>query len=250
MFGTITLYTVIYSTLNMRLRPESIASTSSLAPLSSGISAPDPRTINHAARYMIIYPTIYVLCTLPLAAGRMAAMTGHIVPYWYYCIAGAAITSCGWLDVLLYAFTRRVLVFSDAAPPIDECGLETFGIFYSPEEFWSVRTVVEGGVLVDPTVSTRRRKQHTRNVSRDGSSRYGIQGQDGIMDDTFDIAMPGSITTKTTITVTTEPRIVPLGESTDEHSRPAIRSSSKPDHTPFERSVANTTTRHDGGKGA
>jgi hypothetical protein len=233
MFGTIMLYTIIYSTLNTRLRPESIASTSSLAPLSPRISAPDPQTINRAARYMIIYPTIYVLCTLPLAAGRMAAMTGHAIPYWYYCIAGAAITSCGWLDVLLYAFTRRVIIFSDAPPPIDECGLETFGIFHSPEEFWSVRTIVEGGVLVDPTVSTRRRKQHKR---------------DGVMDDTFDIAIPGSITTKTTITVTTEPRIVPLGESTCELPGLAVRSVSKSDHTPSERSVANTTTRSEDGK--
>jgi hypothetical protein len=107
---------------------------------------------------MIIYPIIYVLCKLPLAAGRMAAMTGHIIQYWYYCIAGAAITSCDWLEVLLYAVTRWVLVFSEAPPPIDESGIETFGIFHSPEEFWSMQAVVEGGVLVDPTISTLRRQ--------------------------------------------------------------------------------------------
>ena len=148
MFGTITLYTIIFSTLSIRRRPESIASTSSLAPLSSQLPASDPRTINRAARYMIIYPTIYVSCPLPLAAGRIATMTGHVIPYWYYCIAGAAITSCGWLDVLLYAFALRILVFSDAPPPTDECGNEAFGIFHKIEEFWSVTTVVEGGGLV------------------------------------------------------------------------------------------------------
>jgi hypothetical protein len=236
MFGTVVLYTIIYSALNTRLRPDSIASTTSLAPLSAQVSAPDPRTINRAARYMIIYPTIYVLCTLPLAAGRMVAMTGHVIPYWYYCIAGAAITSCGWLDVVLYALTRRVLVFSDAPPPIDEYGLETFGVFHSPEEFWSVRTVVEGGVLVDPTVSTRRRERHKEPLSKDGC----IQSPRGVMDDTFDIAMPGSISTKTTITVTTEPRMLALRESTVELPGLAIKPPTKSGDAASERAVRPT----------
>lgn len=245
MFGTIMLYTVIYAILNTRLRPPSIVSISSRTPLSCPALPPDPRTINHAARYMIIYPIIYVLCTLPLAAGRMAAMTGHLIPYWYYCIAGAAITSCGWLDVLFYAFTRRVLVFSDAPPPIDECGIETFGFFHSPGEFWSVRTVVEGGVLVDPTTSTRRRKLATNHLSRDGCA----QSQDGVVDDAFDIAIPGSITTKTTITITTEPRFMPVRESTGEPSCHTIRPAIKPGHTRCERSVVKDRTADEHGPG-
>jgi hypothetical protein len=244
MFGTVVLYTIIYSALNTRLRPDSIASTTSLAPLSTQVSAPDPRTINRAARYMVIYPTIYVLCTLPLAAGRMVAMTGHVIPYWYYCIAGAAITSCGWLDVVLYALTRRVLVFSDAPPPIDEYGLETFGIFHSPEEFWSVRIVVEGGVLVDPTVSTRRRERHKEPLFKDGC----IQSPRGAMDDTFDIAMPGSISTKTTLTVTTEPRMLALRESTVELPGPAIKPTTKSGDAASERGVTYTTRGHEEGK--
>lgn len=48
---------------------------------------------------MVLYPVVYTICTLPLAAGRMAAMTGVIVPYAYYSLAGAAIT-CG-LESLL-----------------------------------------------------------------------------------------------------------------------------------------------------
>jgi len=147
-----------------------------------------------------------VLYTLPLAAGRTVAMTGQVIPHWCYCIAGAAVTSYGRLDVLIDAFTHHVFVFSDAPPPIDECGIESFGIFHSLEDFWNVRTVVEGGVLVDPTVSTRRRKHDQKIVSGDGRSRYEPRSQDGVMDDTFDLARPGTITTKTTVIVTTEPR--------------------------------------------
>jgi hypothetical protein len=82
MFGTTCLYIIMYSTLHTRVRPQSIALTSSLAPLSPRVSEPDTRTTNRAARYMIIYPTIYVLCTLPLAAGRVVALTGLVIPYW------------------------------------------------------------------------------------------------------------------------------------------------------------------------
>jgi hypothetical protein len=223
MFGIVGVYTVMYSTLHAPVRPQSTTSTSSLAPLSFRVSEPNTSTINRAARYMIIYPTIYMLCTLPLAAGRMVAMTGQIIPYWSYCIAGAAIKSCSWIDVLIYAFTRRTLVFSDAPPPIDECGIETFGSFHSPEEFWNVRTVVEGGLLVDPTVSTRRRKHDKKIVSRDGCSRYEPRSQDGPMDDTFDLARPGTITTKTTVIVTTEPRTLGLNESAKDVRFPTNR---------------------------
>src|ERR1700709_1409581 len=66
--------------------------------------------LSQAARYMVLYPIIYVMLTLPLAGGRMAAMAGHDPPLWYYCFAGSLITSCGWLDTLLYTLTRRVFI--------------------------------------------------------------------------------------------------------------------------------------------
>jgi hypothetical protein len=242
MFGTVGLYILTYSTLHTHACvPESMASTSSPEPLSPRVSELDTRSINRAARYMIIYPTVYMSCTLPLAAGRMVAMTGQAVPYRCHCIAGAAITSCGWLDVLIDAFTHRVLVFSDAPPPIDECGIETFGIFHSLEGFWNVTTVVEGGVLVDPTVSTRRRKHNKKFVSRDRCSCYGPRGQDGAMDDTFDLARPGTITTKTTVIVTTEPRTPGLSESAKEVRFPANRPTSKAAQIPSEHNIANGT---------
>jgi hypothetical protein len=252
MFGTIALYTIIYTTLHLRMRPNSTSTTSSLAPFSSDPlaldpSASDPRVINRAARYMIIYPTIYVLCTLPLAAGRMAAMNGRTIPYWYYCLAGAAITSCGWLDVLLYAFTRRALVFSDIPPAIHECGLETFGIFRTSEGLWSIRTTVEGGVLVDPTVSTRRRDHYKKDLTNDERSWYVPTSRDGVLDDTFELAQPGVINTKTTFTITTKPRTAKMQESADDMSTPSRGPSSKHDHTPSVHSVANSTMGNEHG---
>lgn len=37
-------------------------------------------------------------------------MSGHTFSDDYYLVAGALMTSCGWLDTLLYTLTRRVLV--------------------------------------------------------------------------------------------------------------------------------------------
>jgi hypothetical protein len=62
---------------------------------------------------MILYPIIYIVLTLPLAAGRMAAMAGRTLPVAYYCVAGALLCSCGWLDTLLYTLTRRVFIKSE-----------------------------------------------------------------------------------------------------------------------------------------
>jgi hypothetical protein len=62
---------------------------------------------------MIVYPIAYILLTLPLAAGRVASMTGRSPPLMYYCVAGAMMASCGFVDVALYMYTRKALVRSN-----------------------------------------------------------------------------------------------------------------------------------------
>jgi hypothetical protein len=106
--GTIAIYTHIFLHLQKRLR--TILSVTHHAQTQTGGSK---TRLSQAARYMVLYPLIYVLLTLPLAAGRMASMSGTTPPDIYYCIAGSMMTSCGWLDSLLYTLTRRVFVKSD-----------------------------------------------------------------------------------------------------------------------------------------
>src|SRR5690349_1560374 len=43
----------------------------------------------------------------------MVAMTGQPMPDEFFIFAGSLLTSCGWIDVLLYTLTRRVLVNSE-----------------------------------------------------------------------------------------------------------------------------------------
>jgi hypothetical protein len=91
---------------------------------------------------MVVYPLVYVVCTIPLASARMAAMTGSPPSLARLCLSGAMITSNGWLDVLLYTVTRRIMIFSDE-PPADDNGFDTFSTFWTaqPRRFGGEGTV-------------------------------------------------------------------------------------------------------------
>lgn len=81
----------------------------------------------------LIYPLIYVLCTMPLAIGRIAAMKGIDVPLGLFCAAGALIVSNGWLDVLLWGTTRHTIVFG-RLEDADALGLDTFDFMRTPSD--------------------------------------------------------------------------------------------------------------------
>lgn len=69
------------------------------------------KSVNRITKLMTLYPCVYVLLTLPLSAGRMWSMANNSpYSYEYACVAGAMITSCGWVDSLLYTLTRKRLL--------------------------------------------------------------------------------------------------------------------------------------------
>jgi len=185
MFGTVVIYALIYLSIYSRLTISSAENRSELT------------STKRAAKWMIIYPIVYIVCTLPLAGGRMAAMTGIQVPYWYYCLAGAAITSCGWLDVLLYALTRRVLIFSKEPPPITEYGLNTFGWWHG-STFYGTTTTIEGPLSHGNFASRHRGSKLSSSALRPLRKRNSDE-------DYFAAPPEGVITAKTTVEVTSGP---------------------------------------------
>lgn len=70
------------------------------------------REITRVAALMLLYPLIYIVLTLPLSAGRMWSMAhnGNSYSNGYAVFAGCMLTSCGFVDVLLYSLTRRRLL--------------------------------------------------------------------------------------------------------------------------------------------
>jgi G protein-coupled glucose receptor regulating Gpa2 C-term len=101
-FGTIIIYAHVFLHLRKRLQ--------TIREVGVHRSAGNKERLSQAARYMILYPIIYIVLTLPIASGRMAAMAGNKLPIAFYGVAGSFLTSCGWLDTLLYTLTRRVFI--------------------------------------------------------------------------------------------------------------------------------------------
>jgi hypothetical protein len=94
-FGTIAIYGHVF--IHLRGRIQSIINN-------------DTSKLSRATKFMVLYPFVYIVLTLPIAVGRMVAMTGHRMPDVFFVVAGSLLTSCGWIDALLYALTRRILV--------------------------------------------------------------------------------------------------------------------------------------------
>jgi hypothetical protein len=148
-FGTVIIYVTMFVGIRFRIR-------------SNFYKGPDQiKQARSAMKLMVVYPIIYVICTLPLATLRMISMTSklqHPIPYGWFCFAGAMITSNGWLDVLLYSMTRRILLFSDD-PPEDSYGIETFQFPFGSgvsKRFGTKTTCVfSGGTVVKLTLMDR-----------------------------------------------------------------------------------------------
>lgn len=81
----------------------------------SGVQSQASAQINRTAKMMVLFPLAYLLITLPLSIGRMwiIAHNGDPLPDSYACVAGSLLASCGFIDSLLYTWTRRTLLSSD-----------------------------------------------------------------------------------------------------------------------------------------
>jgi hypothetical protein len=107
-FGTVVLYVVTFFML--RKKTKQIFANAGQARDQPNIAT--VKAVNRITTLMTLYPCVYVILTLPLSAGRMWSMAHDSTPYsnGYACFAGAMITSCGWVDTLLYTLTRRRLL--------------------------------------------------------------------------------------------------------------------------------------------
>lgn len=134
------LYTAIFIHLRAEARGSSTRSTSSQLDLSHNPA-------------FLIYPVIYVVCTLPLALGRIASMAGADPPLGYMCFAGALISTNGMFDCMLFGTTRNVIVFA-SKHDVDyaDTGLTTFNFMQTPSSrrYGNMVWVQGGGPRIKP----------------------------------------------------------------------------------------------------
>jgi hypothetical protein len=149
-FGNVIIYLTIYTILLTRIR-------------SGYYTIEEAKRVKSISNLMVVYPLVYVVCTIPLASARMAAMSGSPPSLARLCLSGAMITSNGWLDVLLYTLTRRIMIFSDEPPP-DNNGFETFSTFWTapPRRF--------GGECTVSALNTRSRGRSRATLPSFGES--------------------------------------------------------------------------------
>ncbi|KAL1305384.1 hypothetical protein AAFC00_002277 [Neodothiora populina] len=110
-FGTIIIYAAVLVQLKTAMRaivPSIRAQSDTFA------------KVDHAARLMVLYPFFYIILTLPLSAGRMWSMAhkGTELPNTYQCVAGALLSSSGFVDAALYTLTRKTLLAGGLSKPI------------------------------------------------------------------------------------------------------------------------------------
>lgn len=127
MFGTVLIYGGIFVVLRTRSRSQTLSR----------------QAVHGAMPLMILYPLIYVVCTAPLAIGRIAGLAGKDISLGFFCVAGSMIACNGWLDVLLYTSTRADIVFA-AYPPTENIGLDTFAFLGKGHKFGTTTTVEAG----------------------------------------------------------------------------------------------------------
>lgn len=147
-FGTILIYIVTF--IKLRQKTKSLFAMSH-----QGSTPPNLATVhavNRITTLMTLYPCVYVLLTLPLSAGRMWSMAHDSKPYSdeYALVAGAMITSCGWVDTLLYTLTRRRLLKDTMPQSSWREGSSTWDKGLGSQGITHTRTVtVEGGHMMD-----------------------------------------------------------------------------------------------------
>lgn len=66
--------------------------------------------VRKKARSLLIYPLVYAILLIPVSIVKMGSMAGWRSPFWLACLSGVFISSSGWLDVILFLYTRRAFL--------------------------------------------------------------------------------------------------------------------------------------------
>ncbi|KAJ5092011.1 hypothetical protein NUU61_006881 [Penicillium alfredii] len=187
-FGTVCLYAVMYVQLRKQIARSAILGNSQLESL---------RRLRRVIGYMTIYPIVYIVLSLPLAAGRMATANGNTPNITFFCCAGAIITSSGLVDVILYTLTRRKLIV-DSEPSHDRS--------YNKNASSKDR---RGDVLMT-TITAEPRLDQKPDAHED--EIHWNASTDNIVQPALEMAPVGKVYQKTTIEITHE-RAYSSGES-------------------------------------
>ncbi|CAI7589274.1 unnamed protein product [Penicillium viridicatum] len=187
-FGTVILYAVMYFQLRRQIAASAILGNSQLESL---------KRLRRVVGYMTIYPIVYIVLSLPLAAGRMATADGDAPNIIFFCCSGAIITSSGLVDVVLYTLTRRNLII-DSEPSQD----------HSYNKFTGSKGKRAGETNLTTITAVPTRKlggTFNDDLDRDGSTDNIVSPAHGHHVHDHEMTPIGKVYQETTIEITHEP---------------------------------------------
>ncbi|KAE8362002.1 G protein-coupled glucose receptor regulating Gpa2-domain-containing protein [Aspergillus caelatus] len=100
-FGTVVFYGMLFFHLRRRMNQAAMLRQGHQESL---------KRLNRVVIYMVIYPIVYLVLSLPLAAGRMSTARHIVQSRGYFAVAGSLMALSGLVDVVVYTLTRRHLL--------------------------------------------------------------------------------------------------------------------------------------------
>ncbi|EEH47090.1 uncharacterized protein PADG_03188 [Paracoccidioides brasiliensis Pb18] len=196
-FGVVLVYAAIFIIVRRRINKSKEF---------RGTKNPTRQRFNRVLRIMIMYPIAYVVLSLPIAAGLMAMMRGLNAGSTYFHIAGGMMMCSGWVDAILYFFTRRRLVETDLQTVAGTTSSQrrTTGYANAPSTIGGGR-----GKWVKENTTV---KQDT-NAIRNARSRQSTSSSTDHIIDPVELADLGQVNQTTVIEISNEPSAVPSSVS-------------------------------------
>ncbi|OOQ88171.1 G protein-coupled receptor GprD [Penicillium brasilianum] len=199
-FGTVVLYTIMFFYLRRRMAQAKMLRRGQQESL---------QRLNRVVVYMVIYPLVYLVLSLPLAAGRMATARGNSPSKTYFGVAGCLMASSGLMDVIVYTVTRRHLISDTEHSTTDR-------IYDYTDSQWQTNITTtnagegtrtrKGGLRMGSRLGSKFRRsiptvdKETRNSPFEDSTDDIVQKDDVEMNN-----LDGGVYQETTIEITHEP---------------------------------------------
>lgn len=191
-FGTIVLYATMFVYLRRRMQQAKMLRRGQQESL---------HRLNRVVVYMVIYPLVYLVMSLPLAAGRMASARGDSPSKTYFGVAGCLMALSGIMDVAVYTLTRRHLL-------IDTEHSTTDHNYDNTDSQWQTNITTNAGSRSRKTFKKGSRlgsKFRSNAADKERTSPFEGSTEDIVAKGDMEMSNFGGVYQETTIEISHEP---------------------------------------------
>ncbi|OQE91903.1 hypothetical protein PENNAL_c0008G08768 [Penicillium nalgiovense] len=205
-FGTIVLYAIMFFYLRRRMQQATMLRRGQQDSL---------HRLNRVVIYMVIYPFVYLVLSLPLAAGRMATARGNSPSKVYFGVAGCLMALSGAMDVIVYTLTRRHLLLDTEHSTTDH----SYG---NTDSQWQTNITTNAGSRSRKAfrIGSRLNSKMRRSVpERDHTSPFEDSTEDIVGKNDMEMSNLHGVYQETTIEISHEPvSVIESEERSARHS--------------------------------